>query len=253
MVFGEKTLMYRLTCACRRSLVLATDLRSLPMAGLIAIVIVIFLSGCATPAPPPPPGEAVTDKTPPSDQISIVSVDNDVQTRQLVLARTENAVDPDAVGYFMDVFRARVRRDLTDTGITIDPRETSILVTFPNQLGFEFGSAQLTTEAVALIDRLAAILREYRATLIVISGHTDNVGDPIFNQQLSEARARSVAEHLSDVGIGQSRLMIQGFGPTRPIENNDTEAGRASNRRVELMLRLVVRQPSDISSASNSA
>ena len=143
----------------------------------------------------------------------------------------------------MDVFRARIQRDLANTGISVMPGDRDILVTFPNQIGFEFGSAALTLEAMGLIDRLAAILSEYRATLIVISGHSDNVGDAAFNLRLSEARARSVAEHLASHGIAYSRLMIQGFGSSRPIADNSTESGRASNRRVELMLRLVVRSP----------
>jgi outer membrane protein OmpA-like peptidoglycan-associated protein len=177
----------------------------------------------------------------------------DIETRTRTLANTDQAIDPEAVGYFMDVFRARVQRDLADTGIGIEAGETSILVTFPNQIGFEFGSAELTTEAAGLIEQLAAILREYRATLIIISGHTDNVGDPSFNLDLSDARARSVAQHLAQAGIAYPRLMIKGFGSSRPVADNSTEAGRARNRRVELMLRLVVRTTASGLAASETA
>lgn len=208
----------------------------------LLLLATVMGSGCATPEPPPPRSAeppAVRQATP---QLAVVESEADIESRRQALASTDDAVDPDAVGYFMDVFRARVRRDLADTGIAVDYRDQSILVTFPSQIGFEFGSAQLTAEATALVDLLGVILREYRATLIVISGHTDDVGDPGFNRRLSEARARSVARHLADMGINQARLMVRGFGSDRPVAENTSEEGRARNRRVELMLQLLVRQ-----------
>lgn len=203
-----------------------------------------LLAGCAgLPPPAPPPAEPAQHRADPAaPRLTVIRAPQDIETRTLALANSGQAIDPQAVGYFMDVFRARVQRDLADTGIGIEPGETSILVTFPNRIGFEFGSADLTAEAAGLVERLAAILREYRATLIVISGHTDNVGDPNFNLDLSQARARSVAEHLAQSGIAYPRLMIEGFGAARPVADNSSESGRASNRRVELMLRLIVRR-----------
>ncbi len=211
---------------------------------MTAAVVISLLVGCAgLPPPPPPTSEPEPTRTDlPASELTVIQAPEDVETRRLALANGPQAIDPEAVGYFMDVFRARVQRDLADTGIDIEPGETSILVTFPNQIGFEFGSADLTPGAARLIEYLADILREYRATLIVISGHTDDVGDPDVNLKLSQARARSVAEHLAGLGVAYRRLMIKGFGSTQPVADNSTEAGRASNRRVELILRLIVRQ-----------
>jgi len=217
------------------------------------ITAVVCLAGCAGMPPPPPPEPAQPHLTPPPSRLAVIGLPADVETRAQRLAKSNQAIDPEAVGYFMDVFQARVQRDLADTGIAVEPAETSILLTFPSQIGFEFGSADLTRQAAGLIDRLAAILLEYRATLIIISGHTDNVGDPDFNLNLSQARARSVAEHLARAGIGYPRLMIKGFGSTQPIADNSTEAGRASNRRVELMLRLIVRKTAPGLAASETA
>jgi outer membrane protein OmpA-like peptidoglycan-associated protein len=216
---------------------------------------VTLLAGCAG-APPsaPPPLEPEQPRSdPPVSTLTVIRAPEDIDTRTHALAEGDQAIDPQAVGYFMDVFRARVQRDLADTGIDVDPGETSVLVTFPSQIGFEFGSAELTAEAARLIERLAAILREYKATLIVISGHTDNVGDSNFNLDLSEARARSVAEYLAQSGIAYQRLMIKGFGSAQPVADNSTEAGRASNRRVELMLRLIVRRTASGLAASETA
>lgn len=214
----------------------------------LLLLMAALAAGCATPEPSSPPGAEPSATRQATPQLAVISTEADIESRRLALARTDDAVDPDTVGYFMDVFRARVRRDLADTGIAVDYLDQSILVTFPNQIGFEFSSAQLTTEAAGLIDRLAAVLLEYRATLIVISGHTDDVGNPEFNRKLSEARARSVARHLADTGISHSRLMVRGFGSSQPVADNASEEGRARNRRVELMLRLVVRDDPAVAS-----
>jgi outer membrane protein OmpA-like peptidoglycan-associated protein len=200
-------------------------------------------SGCTMPEPPPPRSAEPPAARQAPQTLAVIGSDADIESRRRALARTDDAVDPEAAGYFMDVFRARIKRDLADTGIAVDYRDQAILVTFPGQIGFEFGSAQLTAEAAVLVNLLGTILAEYRATLIVISGHTDDVGDPEFNRRLSESRARSVAQHLANMGINQARLMVRGFGSDRPIAENASEAGRARNRRVELMLQLLVRDP----------
>ena len=70
-----------------------------------------------------------------------------------------------------------------------------------------------------------------------VEGHTDNAGTPAHNQQLSEARARAVMASLTAQGIAAARLQAAGFGQLRPLAANATEAGRAQNRRVELVKR----------------
>ena len=70
-----------------------------------------------------------------------------------------------------------------------------------------------------------------------VEGHTDNTSTPAHNQQLSEARAQTVLAALTAQGIAGSRLRAAGFGQTRPLADNATEAGRAKNRRVELVKR----------------
>lgn len=220
---------------------------------LTLALMILALSACAVPEPPPPWRPAETTAPSQGDSLTVITGEADVEARRQALVQGENAVDADAAGYFMDVFQARVRRDLSDTGIMIDYLDQSVLITFPNQIGFESGSAQLTLEARALIDRLAAVLKEYRATLIVVSGHTDNVGDPRFNLKLSERRAHSVARHLVGSGINHARLLIQGFGSERPVADNTSEQGRARNRRVELMLQLLVRdRPSQPTESENA-
>lgn len=101
---------------------------------------------------------------------------------------------------------------------------------------FESGSADLLPASTQELNRLADLLRESPAVRIQITGHTDNVGDDTSNQILSENRAKSVYEYLVQQGIPAERLRYKGFGETKPIDTNDTEEGRARNRRTEFVV-----------------
>ena len=98
---------------------------------------------------------------------------------------------------------------------------------------FETNSFQLKEESTAELQKLLALLQNNKNLKIEIGGHTDNVGDDKSNQLLSENRAKSVYEYLTTNGILAERLRYKGFGETAPIATNDTEEGRAQNRRTE--------------------
>ena len=102
-------------------------------------------------------------------------------------------------------------------------------------VNFAFNRADLRPEARNTIDR--EIIPELRADpsmSVAVEGHTDAVGSDSYNQALSERRAASVKSYLESQGIDGSRIEAVGFGETRPIADNDTETGRAQNRRVEV-------------------
>ncbi|HNM25698.1 MAG TPA: OmpA family protein, partial [Saprospiraceae bacterium] len=101
---------------------------------------------------------------------------------------------------------------------------------------FETGSAALRPESATELDRLAALLTENPGLRIQINGHTDQVGDDRSNQVLSENRAKSVYNYLTGKGIAPDRLRFKGYGETRPVAPNDTEEGRAQNRRTEFVV-----------------
>ena len=83
---------------------------------------------------------------------------------------------------------------------------------------------------------MADTLREYDQTMIEVAGHTDSIGSDAYNDKLSRERAQSVANYLISRGISGQRLIITGAGERYPIASNDTEAGRAENRRVEMTI-----------------
>ena len=80
-------------------------------------------------------------------------------------------------------------------------------------------------------------MKETPDAIVEISGHTDSQGDDDYNKKLSERRANAVVEYLVKRGIASDRLKATGFGETKSVSTNDTEEGRANNRRVEMTVR----------------
>jgi outer membrane protein OmpA-like peptidoglycan-associated protein len=99
---------------------------------------------------------------------------------------------------------------------------------------FEVNSTALNDNSTAELNQLLALLKENPTLQIQINGHTDNIGKPADNLKLSNGRAQSVVNFLVKNGIDAKRLRFQGFGATQPIADNNTEEGRARNRRTEL-------------------
>ncbi len=102
-----------------------------------------------------------------------------------------------------------------------------------NNIFFDFNSANLRPESYAELGILFKLLTDNPTLRIKISGHTDNVGSPTYNETLSRERARSVVNFLINRGIDPHRLRFEGYGFSRPVASNDTEEGRQLNRRTE--------------------
>jgi outer membrane protein OmpA-like peptidoglycan-associated protein len=102
---------------------------------------------------------------------------------------------------------------------------------------FDFNKATLKPEGKAKLDEAAGIMNKYPDLKVSVEGHTDSIGSDAYNMKLSERRAESAVSYLTSKGIAASRLSAKGFGKTRPVADNKTDAGRAKNRRVELIAR----------------
>jgi len=106
-----------------------------------------------------------------------------------------------------------------------------------NRILFETGRADIKgAESFDLLNKLASAANQCAQFRVKIDGHTDNVGDPVYNQRLSEQRAASVKNYLSRQDVEADRLTIQGFGETEPRSTNETPEGRALNRRISFTL-----------------
>ena len=99
---------------------------------------------------------------------------------------------------------------------------------------FDTAKADIRPESEKTIAAIAGALNALPAMAVEIGGHTDNVGAQDYNQQLSEARAQAVRDALIAKGISAERLTAKGYGLSMPVDSNDTEEGRAKNRRVQL-------------------
>lgn len=105
-----------------------------------------------------------------------------------------------------------------------------------NNVEFEFGSTELTSASRPELDRLKDLLITNPAIEIEIRGHTDNVGDPDSNLQLSKGRAKALFDWLVAGGVDASRLSYMGYGEEVPIADNTTDEGRQRNRRTEFLI-----------------
>lgn len=138
------------------------------------------------------------------------------------------------IGRQMDKKAAELERRLE--GAEIQRVEEGIAVSFDTGLLYDFDSAELRPEAKENLEQLAEIMGEDDNTELLIVGHTDSVGEESYNQNLSERRADSAADYIISQGIGAVRVDTEGRGETEPIGDNDTEAGRQKNRRVEVAI-----------------
>lgn len=105
-----------------------------------------------------------------------------------------------------------------------------------NNIFFETGSKELNSQSEVELNKLVQLLKDNPTLRIQINGHTDAVGKAADNMTLSVGRAASVVQYLTQQGIAQNRLTHKGFGATQPVATNDTEVGRAKNRRTEVIV-----------------
>ena len=110
------------------------------------------------------------------------------------------------------------------------PKEVIVLT----GVNFAFNSDQLTPQSKGILDNQVAKLKASPAVKVQVAGHCDVVGSDAYNQQLSEKRAKSVMNYFISKGIDAKSLTAVGYGKFKPVAPNDTEEGRAKNRRVEL-------------------
>lgn len=140
------------------------------------------------------------------------------------------------VGAYMDRQEQQLRQNLQGSRIEIDRRGDDIVLNMPSSVTFGFDSSDLTSDARSALNEVANVVAQYTDTRINIAGHTDSTGDASYNQRLSERRAQAVGNYLSQNGVSSSRLNTMGYGANQPVTSNNTDQGRAQNRRVEITL-----------------
>jgi outer membrane protein OmpA-like peptidoglycan-associated protein len=145
------------------------------------------------------------------------------------------AVAGGVAGHLLDKQAEELRRK----DIAATRTANGILVKLKNELLFETNSADLKPGAAQHLADLADVLKKYPDDRIEVVGFTDNTGSEAYNQELSIRRAETVRRVLVQRGIPEKRAMAVGLGEAQPVATNDTSAGRAKNRRVELRIAMV--------------
>lgn len=141
-----------------------------------------------------------------------------------------------AVGVYMDRQEAELRAQLQGSGVSVTRQGDRIVLNMPSNITFATDQDAVVPGFYPTLNAVALVLKKYNQTIVDVNGHTDSVGSDSYNYGLSQRRAGSVASYLGAQGVDQRRFAINGYGKTQPIASNDTEAGRAQNRRVEIYL-----------------
>lgn len=151
-----------------------------------------------------------------------------------IIGATVGGATGAVIGRQMDKQAEELQRDLK--GATVERVGEGILITFNSGLQFSLNSYELEATTKSNLDDLAKTLKKYEDTDILIEGHTDSSGEDAYNMTLSDKRADAVKDYLKLKGVKAGRIDTEGYGETQPLQSNDTDAGRAINRRVEVAI-----------------
>jgi outer membrane protein OmpA-like peptidoglycan-associated protein len=138
------------------------------------------------------------------------------------------------IGHQMDQQAKELKLEIP--GATIERVGEGITVTFASGLMYDFDSDGIRAEAGVNLQNLAASLKKYPNTSLLVVGHTDAQGATSYNQDLSRRRADAAMNYLDRYGVTASRVSASGRGEMEPVASNDTEAGRQLNRRIEVAI-----------------
>ncbi|WCM26788.1 OmpA family protein [Sphingomonas sp. QA11] len=138
------------------------------------------------------------------------------------------------IGAYMDKQEHDLRARTAGTDVQVIRQGDDLILNIPSGINFAHNSAMVAPQFRRTLDQVGQVLGQYDRTYVDIYGHTDSTGSESYNQDLSERRAESVADYLTTRGVRSARIGIRGFGEMQPIASNETEQGRAANRRVEI-------------------
>jgi outer membrane protein OmpA-like peptidoglycan-associated protein len=123
------------------------------------------------------------------------------------------------------------------TALGAEETALEIRVNLPAEVLFDFDKSDIRADAAQSLAYLATLIRAHPQSRVRLEGHTDSVGKDAYNQALSERRAQSVARWLVErEHLDGSKFVAKGFGKSKPVASNDTEAGRQKNRRLEAVI-----------------
>ncbi len=185
----------------------------------------IILTGCAT--------KDVKKTSPvPEDSMKVEKLQEEIDTLKK---------QRDAEAREFESIKKDLEKQLANCGVGLEMQDRGLVIILADNILFDSGKAEIKPEANSVLDGIVKVIETTAVKKnIGIEGHTDNV--PIkyshwkSNRELSTARANIVYHYLKDKGIDPARMTTIGYGEYRPVATNDTEEGRAKNRRVEIVI-----------------
>ena len=167
----------------------------------------------------------------------LASGDDAVERRQRALIGAGvGALAGGAIGNYMDRQELKLRKELEGTGVSVTRIGDNITLNMPGNVTFATNSADLSPAFFDVLTSVSKVLIEFDKTVVEVAGHTDSTGSESYNQGLSERRAGSVASYLRSQRITDQRMITIGLGETMPVADNSSDAGRQTNRRVEITM-----------------
>lgn len=140
------------------------------------------------------------------------------------------------IGVYQDRQQAKLRERLAASGVSVTRDGDNIYLNMPSDITFDVNQSGIRSGFYETLNSVAIVLNEFDKTNISVYGHADSTGPEDYNMQLSQQRALSVSNYLASQGVAAGRLQAVGFGESRPIADNSTDAGRSANRRVEIVI-----------------
>jgi chemotaxis protein MotB len=190
-------------------------LRSLFLSIVTVLILTVGLTGCTV----------IFQKGRRTDVEKISKLKSDLSELERAKAELEN----------------RLKNEINDKQVSVEMQGKGLVITFVSEVLFDAGKANLRSDSLNKLAKVANVLNTTVADLNVgIEGHTDN--QPIkksgwkSNWELSSARALSVLHYLGEKGVEESRLAATGYGEYKPVATNDSREGRQKNRRVEIVI-----------------
>ena len=171
---------------------------------------VLLMAGCASPEPAPAPPPA---------------------------PKAEPVVDANAWTARLSALKSALEAATQGLGVTIEQTaDNQLHVVLPNDRSFDTGRAIIKRDMAGVLDKVAEGLRSATRASILIVGHTDSTGSEPLNERLSQSRANNARSYLVSRGLRADMVRTEGRGSSEPVAENDSAAGRAQNRRIELFV-----------------
>ena len=208
----------------------------------IAVAATLVIVGCTT--TDPYTGQQVPNRTANAAIIGAIggaaagTLAGGDDRRNAMIGAGIGAIAGAGVGAYMDAQQRKLSEQLRNTGVGVARTgENEITLNMPSDITFDVDRSDVKPQFQSTLYNVAQTLREYESTTVDVAGHADADGTNEYNMALSQRRADAVARVLSSNGVNPVRLVAIGFGEERPIADNNTAAGKARNRRVEIKLR----------------